>query len=270
MTVAKHVLQHTFVLTKAQKLIHFAPFVLAALLLVWKKTFNTMILQFNTDGTSPMEVEPARIPSSFFDHDSASCSRSTSSQMNRCTEDKRRVQHDYHDHARVGGIRTNNKTRKKTFIDSPAKKTPTEAVVSSDDEQSKKSRRGPRGGVAVPFPDKLHHMLTQVEREDLSHIVSWQAHGRCFVVHNAKEFVATIMPKFFRQTKLTSFQRQLNLYGFCRLTSGRDRGGYYHELFLYGRPFLCKQMMRTRIKGTGIKAASSPNTEVCSSFSIKY
>jgi len=69
------------------------------------------------------------------------------------------------------------------------------------------------------------------------------------------------MPKYFRQTKLTSFQRQLNLYGFCRLTSGRDRGGYYHELFLRGRPFLCKRMMRTRIKGTGIKAASSPQTE---------
>ena len=104
-------------------------------------------------------------------------------------------------------------------------------------------------------------MLSSIEKDGNSHIVSLQPHGRCFVVHKPKEFVSLVMPTYFRQTKLTSFQRQLNLYGFCRLTSGRDRGGYYHELFLRGRPFLCKRMMRTRIKGTGIKAASSPQTE---------
>lgn len=126
------------------------------------------------------------------------------------------------------------------------------------DEEDSKKRRGPRGGVAQPFPEKLHLMLSTVDRDD---IVSWQPHGRCFAVHKPKEFVSEIMPVYFKQTKLTSFQRQLNLYGFCRLTSGRDRGAYYHELFLRGRPFLCKRMMRTRIKGTGIKAASSPQTE---------
>jgi len=37
---------------------------------------------------------------------------------------------------------------------------------------------------------------------------------------------------------------QLNLYGFRRITSGRDEGGYYHELFLHGRPNLCLHMRR--------------------------
>jgi hypothetical protein len=36
---------------------------------------------------------------------------------------------------------------------------------------------------------------------------------------------------------------------------------YYHELFLRSRPDLCRSMIRTRIKGTGIKASSSPDTE---------
>ena len=70
-----------------------------------------------------------------------------------------------------------------------------------------------------------------------------QPHGRCFIVHKPKEFVSKVMPSYFRQSKLTSFQRQLNLYGFSRITAGRDRGGYYHELFLRDRLFLCQNMV---------------------------
>lgn len=66
---------------------------------------------------------------------------------------------------------------------------------------------------------------------------------------------------YFNQTKLTSFQRQLNLYGFVRLTRGADTNGYYNEYFLRGRPFLTKHMRRTRVKGTKIKGASSPDQE---------
>lgn len=118
-----------------------------------------------------------------------------------------------------------------------------------------------RGGVAIPFPMKLHDLLENAGKNGLSDIISWCPHGRCFVVHNSREFVQSVMPKWFRQTKLTSFQRQLNLYGFCRLTRGRDSGAYYHELFLRGRPFLCRGMLRTKVKGTGYKASSSPSSE---------
>jgi HSF-type DNA-binding len=65
----------------------------------------------------------------------------------------------------------------------------------------------------------------------------------------------------FRQTKFASFQRQLNLYGFRRITQGRDKGGYYHELFLRGRTLLALKMQRTKVKGTGARKASSPETE---------
>jgi hypothetical protein len=45
------------------------------------------------------------------------------------------------------------------------------------------------------------------------------------------------------------------------LTRGIDAGGYYHERFLRGKTFLCKQMTRTKVKGTRFKAASSPEQE---------
>ncbi len=80
-------------------------------------------------------------------------------------------------------------------------------------------------------------------------------------MHKTKEFVETIMPRYFRQSKLTSFQRQLNLYGFARITRERDKGGYYHELFLRGKLFLANRIQRNKVKGTKIKAVTSPETE---------
>jgi hypothetical protein len=119
-----------------------------------------------------------------------------------------------------------------------------------------------RGGVVTAFPLVLHNMLTFVEEQGLSCIVSWQPHGRAFSVHDTKAFVRQVMPTFFRQSKISSFQRQLNLYGFCRLTGqGPDRGAYYNEFFLRGRPDLTVHMQRTRVKGTGVRTSSNPQQE---------
>ena len=118
-----------------------------------------------------------------------------------------------------------------------------------------------KGGVVVPFPVKLHSMLDAIERDGYASIVSWQPHGRCFVVHKPKEFVDHIMPKYFKQSKMASFQRQLNLYGFSRLTSGLDKGGYYHELFLRGKVSLAYDIHRTRVKGTGVRMPTNPELE---------
>jgi hypothetical protein len=119
------------------------------------------------------------------------------------------------------------------------------------------------GGVTQPFPEKLHEMLDSETSPAAQAVVSWLPHGRAFVVRKPKEFTSKIMPTYFRQTKLTSFQRQLNLYGFRRITQGADAGAYYHELFLRGRPSLSQRMVRQKVKGTGHKqpadASSEPN-----------
>lgn len=120
---------------------------------------------------------------------------------NRITKkDRHVIQHDYHDHA--------------------------SDPIDFDDYMRDMSDNQPydkkKGGVGTPFPLKLHELLERAEVENLTDIISWQPHGRAFVVHQPKKFVSGLMPRFFRQTKLTSFQRQLNLYGFNRLTKGEE------------------------------------------------
>jgi hypothetical protein len=111
-------------------------------------------------------------------------------------------------------------------------------------------KNGRRGGTSEHFPQKLHRMLSELQKEaGGTDVASFLPHGRAFDIHNPKKFVTEIMPKYFRMSRFSSFQRQLNLYDFRRITDGMDKGAYYHELFLNGRPALCMHMKRTKIKG---------------------
>jgi hypothetical protein len=94
------------------------------------------------------------------------------------------------------------------------------------------------------FPWKLHDMLEEAESKDFSHIVSWEPDGVSFQVHKGEEFVTTIMPLYFDQTKYDSFRRQLNLYQFSRVAQGRKNGIYFHASLVKGDRSLCKEIKR--------------------------
>jgi hypothetical protein len=83
----------------------------------------------------------------------------------------------------------------------------------------------------VSFPQKLFMLLEKESPE----IISWIPNGKGFRINNIDEFQSSIIPKYFKHTKFTSFQRQLNLYGFRRVTRGEDQGAYFHPKFIYGR-----------------------------------
>jgi len=100
----------------------------------------------------------------------------------------------------------------------------------------------------VHFPTRLHEMLTECDKGEFSSVVSWCPHGRAFLVHAVEKFMREVLPKFFNYSKFTSFQRQLNSYGFRRFAKGADKGAYYHELFIRGRALDSGSFLRVKSK----------------------
>jgi len=152
------------------------------------------------------------------------------------------------------------------FHQNPAIPPPSAELAESQEAAKVMIRSIAKGGVATPFPYKLHIMLeamdVQAAKGDImgKSIVGWQPHGRAFKVHIVELFVEQIMPHFFKQSKYASFQRQLNLYGFNRITAcGPDKGAVYHPCFVRYQPHLLQGMVRKRIKGTKIRKAVNPD-----------
>lgn len=103
------------------------------------------------------------------------------------------------------------------------------------------------------FPAKMHAILS---RGDLGDVVAWMPHGRSWRVLKPREFELRVIPTYFEHSKFSSFIRQANGWGFRRVTQGRDRNSYYHEMFLRGLPHLCKKMKRP-----GVAAKRSADAE---------
>jgi len=113
--------------------------------------------------------------------------------------------------------------------------------------------------VIEPFPEKLHRLLLEVEAAGRSDVISFVANGRAFAIHKPDKFFKEIVPLYFRQSRLSSFKRQLNLYGFELINTGPSRGGYFHELFVKDRPEMCRRMRRVAVKVSGSGGGKDTN-----------
>jgi len=98
------------------------------------------------------------------------------------------------------------------------------------------------------FPEKLYRLLFESAKEGNSDIASFLPHGRAFIVHQEQKFMTELIPNYFQLKKVSSFRRQLHLYGFNKVSDGPDIGAYYHAKFLRGMPRLCSEIKRTANK----------------------
>jgi len=102
-------------------------------------------------------------------------------------------------------------------------------------------RTGKRGAPQV-FARKLYQIL----EEENTDSACWNELGNAFFVKDVEEFSEKILMKYFRHCKYQSFQRQLNLYGFRKVTRGPYAGAHAHQYFLKGRADLLVLVRRYR------------------------
>jgi hypothetical protein len=70
-----------------------------------------------------------------------------------------------------------------------------------------------------------------IQSDEFSKIIFWAASGREFVIKDVNKFQQIVLPRFFRHSKMNSFIRQLNMYGFHKSRNELTKSIFSHPLF---------------------------------------
>jgi hypothetical protein len=146
----------------------------------------------------------------------------------------------------------------------PNKKSGTYPPISTKRSKKHKQRKS---GITNAFPSRLHDLLkVSTGNKRMRQVISWHPDGySCFRVHNKVAFTRDIQPKYFKQSKYTSFRRQLNLWEFQRISDDDDTNGYYtHPSFLKHDRSRCFEMKRVKVKGESQTAVTKPKDTTAS------
>ncbi|KAG7387807.1 hypothetical protein PHYBOEH_008140 [Phytophthora boehmeriae] len=95
----------------------------------------------------------------------------------------------------------------------------------------------------APFLKSLRRML----EDEADAILRWTPNGRAFEIHDMEEMMATVLPKYFKHCKYTSFQRQLNYFNFRKWTKSKAVVcTFSNDFFLRDQPELAWRITRKK------------------------
>lgn len=106
--------------------------------------------------------------------------------------------------------------------------------------------------VASSVPVFLLKLVSMLNDSDNHEFVDWTPSGTSFIVKDQVQFSKIVLPKYFKHNKFASFVRQLNMYGFRKITAltqtgmapDRDEVEFYHNLFVRNEEHLLSQIKR--------------------------
>ncbi|XP_032528175.2 heat shock factor protein 2 isoform X4 [Danaus plexippus] len=123
-------------------------------------------------------------------------------------------------------------------------------------------------GASVPaFLGKLWKLLNDTET---NHLISWSPSGKTFVIKNQADFARELLPLYYKHNNMASFIRQLNMYGFHKITSVENGGLRYekdeiefsHPCFMRGHAYLLEHIKRKIANPKSIVASSESGEKI--------
>ncbi|XP_026493782.1 heat shock factor protein 1 isoform X5 [Vanessa tameamea] len=123
-------------------------------------------------------------------------------------------------------------------------------------------------GASVPaFLGKLWKLVNDSET---NHLISWSPGGKTFVIKNQADFARELLPLYYKHNNMASFIRQLNMYGFHKITSVENGGLRYekdeiefsHPCFMRGHAYLLEHIKRKIANPKSIVASNESGEKI--------
>lgn len=123
---------------------------------------------------------------------------------------------------------------------------------------------GPEPSVAT-FIRKIYAIL---DDHLFPEAVDWNTEGNALVIKKPSDFSQKVLPRYFKHNHISSFIRQLNMYGFQKKRSRQAGHVYMHELFQKGqKQLLCKIKRKVKDGLNGANNSQSSPQESVLQFS---
>ncbi|KAH8280390.1 hypothetical protein KR018_005478 [Drosophila ironensis] len=157
-----------------------------------------------------------------------------------------------------------------------------ESVEEEDDEQDELEERtsprrgmhsfGDAGTIGSGVPAFLAKLWRLVDDSDTNHLIGWTKDGHSFIIQNQAQFARELLPLNYKHNNMASFIRQLNMYGFHKITSidngglrfDRDEIEFSHPFFKRNSPFLLDQIKRKISNNKNVEEKSAIKQEAVS------
>jgi hypothetical protein len=100
------------------------------------------------------------------------------------------------------------------------------------------------------FPRKLHRLVEDARQRSREDVVRFGDQGVGIEVLQPDVFAKEILPEYYRHSRMSSFRRQMAIYGFQRLSDATPASSssssmrWHHDLFVRGCPALCASIRR--------------------------
>lgn len=100
-------------------------------------------------------------------------------------------------------------------------------------QQGGSSSGGGGGGKKANQAAFIHKLYNMLEDSSISHLITWTPSNESFVITPGEEF-SKVLAQYFKHTNVSSFVRQLNMYGFHKVNDTFNSSDYNQWEFKHG------------------------------------